>query len=153
MSAARPESVGFLVLHLVSSSKLDAKDVARMSTCPKCGSTQVRKSRRHGFGDMLKRLRGQRAKRCRICRHRFFESASVGTSRASRRRGGHLIRFFRISSKTRKKVFRIGVLGIFVVLALYILVTFLFRSYSTSESGPSEGTSSIVLPAGTQLPL
>jgi Na+/proline symporter len=64
-----------------------------------------------------------------------------------------LIRFFRVSSKVRKKLYRIGVLGLFIVLALYILVTFLFRSYSSSESEPSEGTSSIILPAGAQLAL
>jgi len=39
--------------------------------CPKCGSSDVRRSKAEGFWDALLRLRGHWPFRCRSCRFRF----------------------------------------------------------------------------------
>jgi hypothetical protein len=43
--------------------------------CPKCGSTEMRRSRHKKWTDVLHALVGKRAFRCRGCRARFYEHA------------------------------------------------------------------------------
>lgn len=43
--------------------------------CPKCGSTDVRRSSREGFGATLLAIVGRWPFRCRSCRGRFFRYA------------------------------------------------------------------------------
>jgi hypothetical protein len=46
--------------------------------CPKCGSTDVRRSTQEGIKIMLRRVLGQWPFRCRSCRQLFFRSRARG---------------------------------------------------------------------------
>lgn len=43
--------------------------------CPKCGSTDVRRSKAEGFWDAMRRLTRRWPFRCRSCRRRFYRVA------------------------------------------------------------------------------
>jgi hypothetical protein len=43
-------------------------------TCPACGSEDTRSSKRFRLGDVLQRLRGRGAFRCRQCQKRFYST-------------------------------------------------------------------------------
>jgi hypothetical protein len=50
----------------------------RYRQCPKCGGTNVHRSRRKGFYErVLLRLRGLRPYRCVGCNHRYFDAVTA----------------------------------------------------------------------------
>lgn len=95
--------------------------------CPYCKSTDIRLSQHPHQWDLLHRLRGQEAFRCRACRSRFFapESALVELEPAQRR-----LKSLR-SNQLRKSLLR-GV-GIFATLLLWFVVYWALLRYFTAE--------------------
>lgn len=53
----------------------DREEIAVKSSCPKCGSHDVRRSKSDGAWALLQRALGRWPFRCRSCRVRFFQSA------------------------------------------------------------------------------
>jgi len=53
----------------------DGDDSAKRMSCPKCGSTDVRRSKVEGVVGALARMFGRWPFRCRSCRVRFYRSA------------------------------------------------------------------------------
>jgi hypothetical protein len=45
--------------------------------CPKCGSTDIRRSKGDGFYALIQRAFGRWPYRCRSCRLRFYRSAEA----------------------------------------------------------------------------
>jgi hypothetical protein len=56
---------------MAASSDFDREDLF----CPKCGSTNVRRSKSEGLWAALQRMVGRWPFRCRSCRSRFYRSA------------------------------------------------------------------------------
>jgi transposase-like protein len=47
----------------------------RTAKCPKCGSSDIRRSKSDGFYAVLQRVFGRWPFRCRSCRMRFYRSS------------------------------------------------------------------------------
>lgn len=103
--------------------------------CPKCGSPEVRTSRRTGSMDRIQSLRGQTAYRCRQCRYRFYAAASADavTSRSSMRPRKLL------SSRRRKRVVRSLIALIIFAFSFYIF--WMFLRYETTEKPAAPSSS------------
>ena len=99
--------------------------------CPGCGSTEVRPSRRSRWGDLIPRMHGQQAYRCKKCRIRFQGAAGAAGSRGGffqwRRRHGS-------SRGSRRRALRLVQAVIFLLM---LFVFYLFLRYLTDEKSPS----------------
>jgi predicted RNA-binding Zn-ribbon protein involved in translation (DUF1610 family) len=51
--------------------------VKHIPQCPKCGSTDIRRSKSDGFYAVIQRVFGRWPFRCRSCRQRFYRSADA----------------------------------------------------------------------------
>jgi len=99
-------------------------------TCPKCGSSDVRKSSSPRWCDVFQRVLGREAFRCRGCRKRFYASASVSilkqvvprTSKRSRR-------FLRASAKKRLARVAVTLLIFAVAFCLFWVVLRYFMAF------------------------
>lgn len=113
-------------------------------TCPECGSTNIRTSRRSHWTDTFQNLRGQKAYRCRQCRLRFYapestdQSAdSIGQSKRMRRHRSSQ----RLSTRTKQRIVRRIILwGIFAVAFIVFLF---FLRYIVTEHAPVQDSGEI----------
>lgn len=104
-------------------------------TCPGCGSSEIRASHSANWSDVLKRVGGREAFRCRKCRLRFFARkfaapAAKQESSASSRRAAPLV-----STRTKKRLARRMVAVVIFAAALVIFLFFL--RYITTERVPA----------------
>lgn len=53
------------------------ESTSRLPKCPKCGSSDIRRSKSDGFYAVLQRVFGRWPFRCRSCRVRFYRSADA----------------------------------------------------------------------------
>jgi hypothetical protein len=53
----------------------DQESIAHSSKCPKCGSTDIRRSKSDGFIAVIQRMLGRWPFRCRSCRGKFYRAA------------------------------------------------------------------------------
>ncbi len=114
--------------------------------CPECGSADIRVSRHWHAMDVVERLLGRRACRCRECHQRFYArksralqaAASDQKDRFQRRSSWHA------SSQQSRKQRRLGLLA---VLALAFIVFLIFLLYLTTEQNQSDETRASFLPA------
>ncbi len=113
-------------------------------TCPNCGGSNVRLSRKKRVVDVLQRTRGKEAYRCRTCLFRFHavESAAGGPTAAQSLSSPR--RPKRKAVYNRRKLKRLlVVVGIFFAA---LLVFLFFVRYITTEKNPDPdgvGTSSL----------
>jgi hypothetical protein len=113
-----------------------------MMLCPQCGSSDILTSRRKQWGDLIHRVRGKGAFRCRKCRLRFFATASseVAAAPASRLTHRHRPHSSK-GSKTKNRTFRRTVVVLIFVAALVII--WMFLHLLTPESPPSTDSGAI----------
>jgi len=62
----------FFVLLDSTMSAEEPESVKRQPNCPKCGSTDIRRSKSDGFFAVIQRIFGRWPFRCRSCRQRFY---------------------------------------------------------------------------------
>jgi len=55
----------------------ERESVKHAPKCPKCGSSDIRRSKSDGFYAVLQRIFGRWPFRCRSCRVRFYRSADA----------------------------------------------------------------------------
>ena len=101
-------------------------------TCPECGSPDIRASRHARKGDILQRIRGKKAFRCRNCQKRFFvslfspsRSKQLLPSSRSRRSRSYL------SLATRRRLAHW--LVVIATFAVALVLFLLFLRYLTAE--------------------
>jgi hypothetical protein len=87
--------------------------------CPNCSSSEIRRSQRSSWADLVQQFRGQDAFRCRKCRNRFYAPRTVvdpGTVKPSRRRrsGG--------KRSLKKRLQFIGTVALVLVAGVVILL-------------------------------
>jgi hypothetical protein len=114
-------------------------------TCPHCGSTDIRSSKRAHLGDAFQRFRGLEPFRCRKCRKRFFASESslsdgerIVVSKATHRP----VKLMSVRKKQRL-VRQLTVIGIFAVA--FVLFYFFLR-YLIREPKPASDTGAVGCP-------
>jgi len=111
-------------------------------TCPKCGSTDVRSSKRAALGDVFQRIRGHEAFRCRKCRQRFFVSESVLSD-------GQRIVLSKATNKpvklmsVRKKQRLIRQLIVIAIFAVAFALFWFFLRYLTTERMPTSDSGAL----------
>jgi hypothetical protein len=108
--------------------------------CPECGSEEIRISRHAHAKDMLYRICGREAYRCRECRHRFYGKMSPALEAAAYDRSSKSHRWpFWLGSSRQRRRFRRAV-GYFAIFALAFLIFWFFLRFITTERGPSDET-------------
>jgi hypothetical protein len=55
----------------------ERESIKRAPKCPKCGSTDIRRSKSDGFYAVIQRMFGRWPYRCRSCRVRFYRTADA----------------------------------------------------------------------------
>ena len=99
-------------------------------TCPKCGSTRIRASKRATWKDALQRIQGRTAFRCQNCHNRFFEAGIEPTGLKPKGSAVKLIR-----TRTKKKLAK--KLVVFSIFAVAFIVFWLFLRYLTTDRAPA----------------
>ena len=88
--------------------------------CPNCSSSEIRRSQRSSWADVVQQFRGQDAFRCRKCRNRFYAPRAAVTAPASvkpsrRRRSGG-------KKGLKKRLQFIGTLGLVIAASVVTLL-------------------------------
>jgi hypothetical protein len=102
--------------------------------CPNCASSEIRRSQRSSWADVVQQFRGQDAFRCRKCRNRFYAPRAAVTDptsvRPSRRR--------RSGGKTslKKRLKFIGTFGLVIVASVVILLWVVQMFIGTKPAPP-----------------
>jgi hypothetical protein len=111
-------------------------------TCPKCGSSDIRASRRTRWSDVFQWVRGRETFRCRTCRQRFFASDSTEPGPQQVVQSNHSHRPAKLMSTRSKKrlVRRLVVISIFAVA---FIVFWLFLRYLTTEKSSSQDSGAV----------
>ena len=107
-------------------------------TCPKCGSTEVRSSKRAELGDFFHRMRGHEAFRCRKCRERFFVSEAAlsdGQRTVLSKSTNKPVKLMSVRKKQRI-IRQLIVVSIFAVA--FALFLFFLRYLTTPKMPPSD---------------
>ena len=102
--------------------------------CPKCSSTELRKSRHGSWADAMHKLMGRHAYRCRSCRARFHSAESLEASTPASRDSGtprHQHKNRHLGKTLRRRLLEVAV---FVVMLVIFLV---FLRYLTREQSPA----------------
>lgn len=55
----------------------EREQIRHSPKCPKCGSSDIRRSKSDGFYAVIQRVFGRWPFRCRSCRQRFYRSAEA----------------------------------------------------------------------------
>ena len=111
-------------------------------TCPKCGSTEVRSSKRTELGDFFHRMRGHEAFRCRKCRERFFvaEAAlSDGQRTVLSKSTNKPVKLMSV----RKKQRLIRQLIVIAIFAVAFALFWFFLRYLTTERMPTSDSGAL----------
>ena len=111
-------------------------------TCPKCGSSDIRASRRARWSDVFHRVRGRETFRCRSCWKRFYASDSTESGLENVDKSKHTHRPAKLMSTRSKKrlVRRLVVISIFAVA---FLLFWFFLRYLTTEKNPSQDSGAV----------
>ena len=111
-------------------------------TCPHCGSTDIRSSKRAHLGDAFQRFRGLEPFRCRKCRKRFFASESslsdgerIVVSKATHRP----VKLMSV----RKKQRLIRQLIVIAIFAVAFALFWFFLRYLTTERMPTSDSGAL----------
>ncbi len=116
--------------------------------CPKCGSTELRKSRHGKLSDVVQALFGRNAYRCRSCRVRFHTAESLESPGSASRDGAGPRRQHhkrkRLSRGFRRRLVEVAV---FVLMLIVFLV---FLRYLTREQAPAAEPESRCMSCGVQ---
>jgi hypothetical protein len=95
--------------------------------CPKCGSSDVRRSGRMKWMDLAERLRNRVPYRCRACRLRFFASRVPGieqnrarTASVHRKTAAHVHRKGHIQRRLIEGTIFVTMLAIFLAFLRYL---------------------------------
>lgn len=114
--------------------------------CPQCGSSEIRSSKSTRVQDVIERVRGRDAFRCRQCRNRFFASDVGGAEAAKTTESKGSSRPKKLISSRFKKTFtrRLTVISIFAVAAI---VFWFFLRYLTTERSPSQDSGAVTFHA------
>ncbi len=114
--------------------------------CPECGSADVRISRHAHAMDVVQRLLGRRAFRCRECRLRFYALKSEASKLEASRRWSRFHRrpTWRENHEGQSHLRRtLGLLAIFVLAFIIFLI---FLRYLATERNPSDEAPASLLP-------
>jgi ribosomal protein L40E len=117
-------------------------------TCPKCGSTDIRTSKRKGWLDSIRKARGLEPYRCRKCRHRFFlrdfapAPATAGAAQINKPRRPASKMSPREKSRLMRRLVTLAVFGLISILFL------LFLRYVTTDRQPPADSGAVHSPAG-----
>lgn len=106
--------------------------------CPLCSSSNIRRSSSSDWMDVLPKLRGREAFRCRKCRHRFFATPSGHTAANDSDRPRRKIQRDQLSKlRTKRRLFRRAIA--FGVIVVTFSLFGLFLHYITADHVPKEG--------------
>lgn len=102
--------------------------------CPNCASSEIRRSQRSSWTDVVQQFRGQDAFRCRKCRNRFYAPRAAVTDPKSvkpsrRRRSGG-------KSSLRKRLKFIGTLAVVIVAGVVIILGLIQWAFGTKAAPP-----------------
>jgi hypothetical protein len=118
-------------------------------TCPKCGSSDTRTSKSPRWIDVLQRVLGRKAFRCRTCRKRFFAlpSSPLTLKPAEKPSRGHQSRRI-LTTRARNRLKRTITLAAIFALAFVLFLIFLRfimadkdHNYSSESVGAHLSTS------------
>jgi len=101
--------------------------------CPNCSSSEIRRSQRSSWTDIIQHLRGQDAFRCRKCRNRFYAPRAAVTDPVSvkpsrRRRSGG-------KTSLKKRLQLIGTVAL-VILACVVTLLWIIQMAIGSRPAP-----------------
>jgi hypothetical protein len=105
--------------------------------CPECGSADVRVSKSSRMSDVLKRLRGNDAFRCRDCRKRFYGPMSFASNSKWEVLKPRIHRSVRnMSARTRRRLVRRLIAGGIFTVAFVLF--WLFLRYLVGAIAPPQ---------------
>jgi hypothetical protein len=114
-------------------------------TCPQCTSSDIRRSSNSSWKDVLPRLRGRHAFRCRKCRHRFFAVPSAPPAAGNPDRRGSKIKLDLLSKQWKKRRLFRRVITFAVVVAMFSLFG-LFLHYIAEDHPPKDNAQDMSTP-------
>lgn len=113
-------------------------------TCPQCSSSSIRPSSHSSWKDILPRLRGREAFRCRKCRHRFFALPSTQIPVNNPDQPSRKIKHDKLSKqRQRRRLFRRIVTVVVVVVTFSLFGLFLHYITADHPSKPTEDEMSV----------
>jgi hypothetical protein len=114
-------------------------------TCPQCASSDIRRSNNSSWKDVLPRLRGRQAFRCRKCRHRFFAQASAQPATSDPDRHAAKIKGDPFSKQWKKRRLFRTIIGVAVIIAMLSLFG-LFLRYIAEDHPPKDNAQDMSTP-------
>ena len=115
-------------------------------TCPQCTSSDIRRSRDSSWKDILRSLGGQKAFRCRKCRHRFFARPSAHPAGNDPARPGRKVPLDPITRKRKlRRLFR-GIIAVSVLVVMFSLFG-LFLRYIAADHVPNSDAQDMNAPS------